>query len=88
MCALARSNGLSRPVPTQLFAVGLVASMAGLAYALRGLPRGTAYAVWVGTGSALTAGYAMWAGQQPVTVVRVLLLAGIVACVIGFKVTD
>lgn len=85
--ALARSDGLSRPVPTAVFAVGLLASMAGLAYALRGLPLGTAYAVWVGIGSALTAGYAMWSGQEPVTVVRVLLLAGIVGCVIGLKVS-
>lgn len=85
--ALARSDGLSRPVPTAVFAVGLLASMAGLAYALRGLPLGTSYAVWVGIGSALTAGYAMWSGQEPVTVVRVLLLAGIVGCVIGLKVS-
>ena len=68
-------------------AVALVASMAGLAYAMRGLPVGTAYAVWVGIGAALTAGYAMWTGQEPVTVVRVLLLMGIVGCVVGLKLT-
>ncbi len=85
--ALDRSDGLSRPVPTAVFAVALAASMAGLGYALRGLPVGTAYAVWVGIGAALTAGWAMWRGDEPVSVVRVLLLLGIVGCVVGLKTT-
>ncbi len=85
--ALARSEGFSRPAPSVVFAAALVASMAGLAYAMRGLPVGTAYAVWVGIGAVLTASYAMLAGEEPATVVRLLLLAGIVGCVIGLKLT-
>jgi quaternary ammonium compound-resistance protein SugE len=85
--ALGRSDGLTRPVPAAVFVVALVASMGGLALAMRGLPIGTAYAVWVGIGAALTAGYAMWSGQEPVSVLRVLLLLGIVACVVGLKLT-
>ena len=85
--ALGRSAGFTRLTPTVVFAVALAASMAGLAYAMRGLPVGTAYAVWVGIGAALTAGYAMWTGQEPVSAIRVLLLAGIVGCVVGLKLT-
>ena len=85
--ALGRAEGFTRLAPTIVFVVALAASMAGLAVAMRGLPIGTAYAVWVGIGAALTAGYAMWAGQEPVSVVRVLLLVGIVGCVVGLKVT-
>jgi quaternary ammonium compound-resistance protein SugE len=85
--ALSRTEAFTRLTPTVVFAVSLAASMAGLAYAMRGLPVGTAYAVWVGIGAALTAGYAMWAGQEPASVVRVLLLLGIVGCVIGLKLT-
>ena len=85
--ALGRSEGFTRWAPTAVFAVALAASMAGLAYAMRGLPIGTAYAVWVGIGAALTAGYAMWTGEEPLSVVRVLLLAGIVGCVVGLKLT-
>ena len=85
--ALDRSESFSRLVPTVVFAVALTGSMAGLAYAMRGLPIGTAYAVWVGIGAVATAGYAMVSGQESVSVVRVLLLAGIVGCVIGLKVT-
>ena len=85
--ALGRSEGFTRLGPTAVFAVALAASMAGLAYAMRGLPIGTAYAVWVGIGAALTAGWAMWSGQEATSVVRVLLLMGIVGCVIGLKLT-
>jgi quaternary ammonium compound-resistance protein SugE len=85
--ALDRTEGFTRLAPTVVFVAGLAASMAGLAYAMRGLPLGTAYAVWVGIGAALTAGYAMWAGQEPVSALRVLLLGGIVGCVVGLKLT-
>jgi quaternary ammonium compound-resistance protein SugE len=85
--ALGRTEGFTRLAPSAVFAVALVASMGGLAYAMRDLPVGTAYAVWVGIGPALTAGYAMATGTEPVSVVRVLLLAGIVGCVIGLKLT-
>ena len=85
--ALGRSDGLTRPVPTATFAVALAASMAGLAWAMRTLPVGTSYAVWVGIGAALTAGYAMVTGAEPVSVLRTLLLLGIVACVVGLKLT-
>jgi quaternary ammonium compound-resistance protein SugE len=85
--ALDRAEGFTRPVPTGVFLVGLAASMVGLAYAMRGIPLGTAYAVWVGVGAALTAGYAMWSGQEPLSMLRVLLLLGIVGCVVGLKLT-
>ena len=85
--ALGRSDGFSRLAPSLLFVVASLASFAGLAYAMKGLPIGTAYAVWVGIGAALTAGYAMWSGDEPASLVRGLLLLGIVACVIGLKVT-
>jgi quaternary ammonium compound-resistance protein SugE len=85
--ALGRTEGFTRLTPTVVFLAGLAASMGGLAYAMRGLPVGTAYAVWVGIGAALTAGYAMWSGQEPVSALRLLLLLGIVGCVIGLKVT-
>ena len=86
--ALGRSEGFTRLAPAVVFAVALASSMAGLAWAMRGLPIGTAYAVWVGIGAALTAGYAMWSGEEAVSVVRVLLLAGIVGCVVGLKLTQ
>lgn len=83
--ALGRSEGFTRLAPSVVFAAALVASMAGLAWAMRTLPIGTAYAVWVGIGAALTAGYAMASGDEAVSIVKILLLLGIVACVVGLK---
>lgn len=85
--ALSRSEGLSRLWPTVIFFVALVASMGGLAWALKSLPVGTAYAVWVGIGAALTAIWAMATGAEPFSIVRVLLIMGIVGCVAGLKLT-
>ena len=83
--ALGRSEGFTRPAPTVVFAVALVASMAGLAYAMRQLPVGTSYAVWVGIGAVLTVAYAMATGTEPVTVLKVLFLSMIVGGVVGLK---
>lgn len=84
--ALGRSEGFRRLVPVLVFAVAVTASMGGLAYALREIPVGTGYAVWVGIGAALTVAYAMATGEQPVSVARLLLLVGLVGCVIGLRV--
>lgn len=83
--ALSRSEGLSRPWPTAVFVVTLVLSMLGLAYALRELPVGTAYAVWVGIGASLTATYAMATGSEPASALKIALLLGIIGCVVGLK---
>ncbi|QGQ20596.1 QacE family quaternary ammonium compound efflux SMR transporter [Cellulomonas sp. JZ18] len=83
--ALGRSEGFTRLGPTVLFGVALLASMGGLAYAMRELPTGTAYAVWVGIGASLTVAYGMVTGTETVSLVKILLILGIVACVIGLK---
>ncbi|WP_432485458.1 DMT family transporter [Kineococcus esterisolvens] len=84
--ALDRSEGFTKLWPTVVFAVSVVASMAGLAYAMRELPVGTSYAVWVGIGAVLTVAYAMLTGAESFSALKVLFLAGIVGCVIGLKV--
>jgi quaternary ammonium compound-resistance protein SugE len=83
--ALGRSEGFSRPGPTAVFAVALVLSMGGLAYAMRTLPTGTAYAVWVGIGASLTVVYAMVTGTEPVTLARVVFLLLIISGIVGLK---
>ncbi|MFF9409804.1 DMT family transporter [Streptomyces anandii] len=83
--ALSASAGLSRPTPALIFAVALTGSMGGLAYAMRDLPPGTAYAVWVGIGAVLTVVHAMLTGREPVSVLKVLFLTLIVAGVVGLK---
>ncbi|MCU6482373.1 quaternary ammonium compound-resistance protein SugE [Arthrobacter silviterrae] len=83
--ALGRSMGFSKAGPTVVFAVALVGSMAGLAWAMRTLPTGTAYAVWVGIGASLTVAYAMATGAETVSLLKVLLLLGLISCIVGLK---
>jgi quaternary ammonium compound-resistance protein SugE len=85
--ALGRSQGFARPGPSVVFLVGIIASMAGLAYAMRTLPIGTAYAVWVGIGAALTVAYAMVTGEEPASLLKVVFLTMIIGGVIGLKAT-
>ena len=83
--ALGKSEGFTRLGPSVVCGVGVVASMAGLAYAMRELPTGTAYAVWVGIGASLTVLYGMFFGGEGFSLVRTLLVLGIVGCVVGLK---
>lgn len=83
--ALGRSEGFTRMGPSVVFGVALLLSMAGLAFAMRSLPIGTSYAIWVGIGASLTVGYAMITGSEGSSVIKVLLIVGIIACVVGLK---
>ncbi|HKU02069.1 MAG TPA: multidrug efflux SMR transporter [Arthrobacter sp.] len=83
--ALGLSDGFSRPLPTVVFAVTATLSMLGLGMAIRNIPLGTAYAIWVGIGAALTVGWAMATGVEPFSVVKLLFIAGIVGCAAGLK---
>ncbi|WP_144629070.1 DMT family transporter [Arthrobacter woluwensis] len=83
--ALAASQGFRKWKPAALFVITSAASMVGLAYAMRELPVGTAYAVWVGIGACLTAVWAMITRQEKATVARIALLALLVGSVVGLK---
>ncbi|WP_285032318.1 multidrug efflux SMR transporter [Mycolicibacterium sp. lyk4-40-TYG-92] len=83
--AMGKSEGFSRLSPSIVFAVALTASMAGLAYAMRDLPIGTAYAVWVGIGAVLTVVYAMATGDEPASLLKVVFLTVIIGGVVGLK---
>jgi len=86
--ALGRSEGFTRLWPTVIFAGALVASMGGLAFAMREISTGTAYAVWVGIGATLTVLYAMLFGGDGFSLVKALLIVGLVGCVIGLKLVE
>lgn len=83
--SLSKSEGFTRPGPAAVFVVAAVISLAGLAYALRDLPVGTGYAVWVGIGAALTVGYSLATGAESFSLVKVALILGIVGCVVGLQ---
>lgn len=83
--ALAASEGFSKLWPSLLFFVSLGLSMAGLAWAVKSIPIGTGYAVWVGIGATLTVLWAVISGVESLSVAKVIFLAMIVGGVVGLK---
>ena len=86
--ALGKSEGLTKLWPSIIFVGGLILSMIGLAFAMRDIATGTAYAVWVGIGATLTVIWAMATGDSVISWPRILLLLGLVGCIVGLKLID
>ncbi|ASU81351.1 QacE family quaternary ammonium compound efflux SMR transporter [Actinopolyspora erythraea] len=83
--SLKLSEGFSRLVPSLAFLVLATGSFAGLAWSMRLLPVGPAYAVWTGVGAALTALIGMvWLGDA-VSVLKILSIVLIIAGVLGLN---
>lgn len=83
--SLKLSHGFSRLMPTLSFLVLAVVSFAGLAYAMRYLPAGPAYAVWTGIGAALTAIIGMVFLGDAFSVMKTVSIVLIIAGVIGLN---
>jgi quaternary ammonium compound-resistance protein SugE len=82
---LKASQGFTRFWPSAAFVVLAIASMAGLMIALKSLPVGPAYAVWVGIGASITAIVGMIAFKDPVNVLTIASIVAIMAGVVGLQ---
>lgn len=83
--ALGLSQGFSQLTPTVVFLIALALSMVGLGWAMKSIPIGTAYAVWVGLGAVLTVTWAMVTGAEMFAIGKAVFIGGIIAAVIGLK---
>jgi quaternary ammonium compound-resistance protein SugE len=79
------TDGFTRPLPTALVIVAMVASVWMLAIALRTIPVGTGYAVWTGIGAVGTAIVGMALFGESREVLRILAILLIVAGIAGLK---
>jgi len=82
------SDGFTRPLPSVLTILGALASFWLLSMAMKDLPVGTAYAVWVGIGTVGTAVLAVMLFDEPVNLLRVLGIVAILAGIIALKLAD
>ena len=82
------SEGFTRLVPSVVTAVAAAASFWLLAIALKHIPLGTGYVIWVGIGAVGTALVGMWLFQEPATAARLVCIGLIVAGIIGLKLTS
>ncbi|HOX70682.1 quaternary ammonium compound efflux SMR transporter SugE [Dokdonella sp.] len=80
------TEGFTRLWPTVGTVAAMVISMGLLGVAMRSLPVGTSYAVWVGIGMVGTALFGIVVFNDSVNVLRIASLALIVVGVIGLKI--
>ncbi len=81
------THGFSRLVPSVITVVAMVVSMALLAWAMKTLPVGTAYAVWTGIGAVGAAVAGIVLLGESASLMRIASLALIVVGIIGLKVS-
>jgi quaternary ammonium compound-resistance protein SugE len=81
------TDGFTRPLPSVATAAAIVASMGLLAWSVRTLPIGTAYAIWTGIGAAGTAILGIVLFGESAALARLACIALIVAGVAGLKAT-
>lgn len=79
------TSGFSRLWPTVWTVLSMVLSVGLLGLAMKTLPAGTAYAVWVGIGTVGTSILAVVLFNEPATLARLLSLSLIIAGIIGLK---
>lgn len=87
-CSLKYTAGFTRLVPTLFFIVTLAGSMFLLTAAMKNLPVGTAYAVWVGIGAAGTAIVAIFLYGETLSLSRAIFLALLIISIAGLKFTS
>jgi len=87
--AMKESNGFTRLVPSSITIIFMLLSFGLLAYAMKTLPLGTAYTIWVGIGAigAFIAGITLFGEAVNITrvIAAVLIIAGVVLLKLATK---
>ena len=84
-CAMKYSNGFTALLPSVVTIVGYIASAVFLAFALKALPLGTAYAMWTGFGIIGTSVLGIFLFNEKLSVPQVICVALIVIGIAGLK---
>ena len=82
------SDGFTRLWPSIGTVLAMIVSFGLLAVAMKTLPLGTAYAVWVGIGVIGSALLGVFLFAEPITTGRLISLALVLTGIIGLKLTD
>ncbi len=79
------SDGFTKPVASTLTVIAMVISVVLLGLAMKSLPVGTAYSVWVGIGAIGTVILGIWLFDEPTEFFRLASVGLIIAGVVGLK---
>lgn len=80
-----QARSFTRPLPSAVVILFIALSMFGLSMAMKSLPVGTAYAVWVGIGAGGTALVGLFFLNEPRDLPRLLGIAMIVGGIVLLK---
>ena len=79
------TDGFTRPIPTLLTIISMVASLGLLGLSVRTLPLGTAYAIWTGVGTLGTTAPGIALLGEAASVGRLACIGLITAGIVGLK---
>jgi len=79
------TEGFTKLIPSVFTLICMVLSMGMLAYAIKGIPVGTAYAVWTGIGAVGTAILGIILFNESKEFLRVFFLFLIIIGIVGLK---
>ena len=79
------TEGFTRPWPSVCTVLAMIVSVGLLGIAMKALPVGTAYSVWVGVGAVGTVTLGVIVFGEPATLPRLFSVALIVAGIVGLK---
>ncbi len=82
------TDGFTRPWPTVGTVLAMIVSLGLLGLAMKSLPVGTSYAVWVGVGAVGTAIFGIVLLGEPANTGRLVSLGLIVAGIVGLKLSS
>lgn len=82
------SEGFTRPWPTTWTILAMIVSLWLLGIAMKSLPVGTAYSVWVGIGAVGTVILGIVLFKEPAHAARMISVALIIAGIIGLKLSS
>ena len=82
------TDGFTRPCPTAGTVLAMIVSLGLLGLAMKSLPVGTSYAVWVGVGAVGTAILGIVLLGEPANTGRLVSLGLIVAGIVGLKLSS
>ncbi len=82
------TEGFTRPLPSVLTIAAMIISLGLLGIALKTLPVGSAYGIWVGVGAVGTAIVGILLFDETVSALKFVSLLLLVAGIVGLKLTS
>ena len=82
------TEGFTRPLPSVLTVIAMGGSFWLLSLAMREIPLGTAYGIWVGIGAVGAAIAGMVLFKEPASALRIVSIVLVVAGIAGLKLSS